>query len=89
MRLDKFLYFSGIVKRRSRAQDLCERGYVELDGRPGKAGKAVRPGQRLRVQLGSRTLTFDVKALPDRPVPKDQREGVARLIETGAADDDL
>ncbi|MFQ6097871.1 MAG: S4 domain-containing protein [Armatimonadota bacterium] len=89
MRLDKFLQASGIVRRRTRAQELCERGYVMLDGRPAKAGKSVRPGQRIRVQLGSRILTFEVRALPERPVSRDRREDIAQLLESRTVDGDL
>jgi ribosomal 50S subunit-recycling heat shock protein len=87
MRIDKYLQLSGIVPRRSRAQEACTRGNVELNGRPAKPAAAVSVGDRLTVRLGRRQSTYEVLELPARPVPKASRHEAARLIDSQAVDD--
>ena len=87
--MDKLLQAAGIVKRRTRAQELCRQGYVSLDGRPAKAGKQVKVGQQVTVQLGRRVLVFEVCQIPGAVVPKQQRDDVVRLLETRTIQDDL
>ena len=88
MRLDKLLQATGIVKRRTRAQELCRAGYVQLDGLAAKAGRDVKAGQQLTVQLGRRVLVFEVREIPIRPVPKQRRGDVVRLLKTHVLGDD-
>jgi ribosomal 50S subunit-recycling heat shock protein len=80
MRADKFLQVSGIIPRRSQAQEACVRGYVQVDGRQAKPSTAVTVGSRLAVQLGRRRSEYEVVSLPSRPVPKSSRHEAARLI---------
>ncbi len=65
MRLDKFLKVSRIIKRRSLAKEACDRGLVAVNGRPAKAGTMLKPGDLVTVNLGSRTLEFEVLALTE------------------------
>jgi len=80
MRLDKFLQMSGVISRRTRAKEACDRGYVVLNGRTAKASTEVAPGQTLLVRLGGRELTFEVLSVPSRPVRKADRDQVVRLL---------
>jgi ribosome-associated heat shock protein Hsp15 len=88
VRLDKLLQATGIVKRRTRAQELCRAGYVQLDGSPAKAAKEVRVGQGLKVQLGRRVLLFEVREIPRAPVPKHRRGDFVHLLKSDTIDDD-
>jgi len=87
MRLDKYLQLSGIIPRRSRAQEACDRGYVELNGRRAKPAANVAVGDRITARLGRRQSTYEVLQLPARPVPKAGRHEAARLIDSQAVDD--
>ncbi len=87
MRIDKYLQLSGIIPRRSRAQEACSRGYVELNGRPAKPAAAVSVGDRVTVRLGQRRSTYEVLDLPARPVPKASRQEAARLVESEALEE--
>ncbi len=49
MRLDKFLQVSRLVKRRTVANTLCNRGKVYVNGHPAKAGRALAVGDILRL----------------------------------------
>ncbi|MBM3498273.1 MAG: RNA-binding S4 domain-containing protein [Armatimonadetes bacterium] len=82
MRIDKYLQLSGIIPRRSRAQEACDRGYIELNGRRAKPAASVAVGDRITARLGRRQSTYEVLVLPARPVPKASRQEAARLIDS-------
>ena len=44
MRLDMFLKVSRVVKRRSKAKELCEHRVVRVNGKVAKASKELKPG---------------------------------------------
>ena len=80
MRVDKFLQVSGIVPRRTQAQDACGRGYVDVDDRRAKPSTPVKIGSRLTVRLGRRVSVYEVVSLPSRPVPRKSRQEAAKLL---------
>ncbi len=90
MRLDKFLKVSRLIKRRALAKEVCDQGLVTVNGRPAKAGTLVSPGDIVRVQLGSRSLHFEVLR-PDGHVPAKAAADLYRLVgngvEVGRGDD--
>ena len=49
MRLDKFLQISRLVKRRTIANTLCNRGAVSVNGHVAKAGKMLAVGDVIRL----------------------------------------
>ena len=49
MRLDKFLQISRLVKRRTIANTLCNRGVVSVNGNVAKAGKMLAVGDVIRL----------------------------------------
>lgn len=49
MRLDKFLQISRLVKRRTIANTLCNRGAVSVNGNVAKAGKMLTVGDVIRL----------------------------------------
>jgi ribosomal 50S subunit-recycling heat shock protein len=64
VRLDLFLKTSGLVKRRTVAQELCDAGRVLVNGAAAKPAKEVRPGDILTVTFSSRTVEIEVLGLP-------------------------
>jgi len=68
MRLDKWLKVSRVIKRRTVANEVCDQGRVMLNGRPAKAGTEVRPGVRLEIRFGTKTVTITILAVPTGPV---------------------
>jgi ribosome-associated heat shock protein Hsp15 len=51
-RVDKWLWAARFYKTRSLAAAALDGGKVELNGEKAKRGKAVRPGDQLRIRLG-------------------------------------
>ncbi len=60
MRLDKFLKVSRIIKRRTVANDACDGGRVEINGRPAKAGAQVKVGDVVALHFGDRIFRFRI-----------------------------
>jgi ribosomal 50S subunit-recycling heat shock protein len=88
MRVDKFLQVSGIIPRRSQAQEACVRGCVHVDDRQAKPSTGVEVGSRLVVEIGRRRSVYEVVSLPARPVPKSSRREAARLVRSESIEDD-
>ncbi|MGN7997563.1 RNA-binding S4 domain-containing protein [Sphingomonas sp. 22176] len=76
MRLDRFLWYARIVKTRSAAQALCEKGLLRIDGRRvERSAASVRVGSILAFPIQGRVRVLRVEALPIRRGPP----GEARL----------
>ncbi len=69
MRLDKFLQVSRLVKRRTVASELCRGGRVMVNGRPGKPGTTLAPGDRIEIGIGSRRTVAEVLEVPEKIRP--------------------
>ncbi|OPZ73478.1 MAG: Heat shock protein 15 [Firmicutes bacterium ADurb.Bin456] len=80
MRLDKFLKTSRVIKRRTLAKEVCDRGQVEVNGRIAKAGTVVKPGDVLLVRFGSKTLKVEILSVREN-VPAKLAAEMYRLIE--------
>lgn len=89
IRLDKFLWFARIVKTRSFAQALAERGHLRIDGRAiGRAAAPVRVGNILTFATHrGEVRTIRVEALPvRRGAPGEAQQCYADLtVGAGAA----
>lgn len=60
MRLDKYLKVSRLVKRRTVANELCDAGRVNANGRVVKASYDVKIGDEITIQFGSREIKVSV-----------------------------
>jgi ribosomal 50S subunit-recycling heat shock protein len=79
MRIDQFIQKTGIVKRRSLAKELCDRGAVQLDGRLAKAAHLVAAGNVLTVRFHDRRCDYKVLGLPLGNVRKESRTEYVQL----------
>ena len=77
VRLDVWLDVACLFKTRSEAQKACKGGKVEVNGQGGKAHRALRVGDRLRLtRAAGRRQQVVVKALAAQHLPKPE----ARLL---------
>lgn len=60
MRLDKYLKVSRLIKRRTVANEACDNGRISVNGRVVKASYEVKPGDRIEIAMGARTLAVEV-----------------------------
>jgi ribosome-associated heat shock protein Hsp15 len=69
-RLDKWLWFSRVVKTRAIAQDLASSGHVRINGqRAESAAKTVRIDDVLTIALPSRVRVLKVLDVAERRGP--------------------
>ena len=68
-RIDKWLWFTRVVKTRPLAQDLAASGHVRINGRRiDSAAQAVRVGDVLTIGLRGRVLVYRVLGFAERRV---------------------
>ena len=60
MRLDKFLKVARIIKRRTLAKEICDRGQVTVNNRVAKAGAEVKVGDTVGIGFGNRSLKIRI-----------------------------
>ncbi len=66
MRIDKFLKISRVIKRRTVAQEACDGGRIEINGKTAKPSKEVHVGDVVTVTFGNRAMTFEVLSVDER-----------------------
>ena len=60
MRLDLVLKLSGLIKRRTVAKELAERGKILINNRVAKPSSEVKEGDTLELRLGNRILVVEI-----------------------------
>ena len=79
MRLDKYLKVSRLIKRRTVANEACDHARVTVNGKPAKASYDVKPGDRITILFGTRTLSVEVLDVAEN-VRKDDASALWREI---------
>jgi ribosomal 50S subunit-recycling heat shock protein len=64
MRLDQFLVASRIIKRRSLAQEFCEKGRIHVNHTAAKSAKEIKAGDEIEIRRNTEDLTIRVLKLP-------------------------
>ena len=65
MRLDKYLKVSRLIKRRTVANEACDNGRVSVNGKVVKASYEVKPGDKIEISMGPRTVAVEVVQVAD------------------------
>ena len=65
MRLDKYLKVSRIIKRRTVANEACDDGRVELNGKVARASAEVKVGDIICIHMGDSDVKAEVLAVMD------------------------
>ena len=60
MRLDLVLKLSGLIKRRTVAKELAERGRILINDKVAKPASEVKNGDLLELHLGNRVLVVEI-----------------------------
>lgn len=71
MRLDKFLKVSRIIKRRSVAKEVADKGRIQINGKLAKSSSTLKVGDVFQIQFGNKTLEVKVLALQDSTKKED------------------
>lgn len=79
MRLDKFLKVSRILKRRTVAQEACDGGKVDVNGKRAKPSCQLKVGDLVCVHFAGGSLSFKVLQLKET-VKKDEAEQMYEIV---------
>lgn len=71
MRLDKFLKISRIIKRRSVAKEVADKGRIQINGKVAKSSSTVKVGDQLQIQFGNRLVIYKIKELHESTKKED------------------
>lgn len=82
MRIDKFLKVSRIIKRRSVAKEIADKGRVMVNGKVAKSSTSVQEGDELEIQFGNKTLAIRVEKLLDTTKKDEAKELYTVIRET-------
>lgn len=64
MRIDKFLKLSRVIKRRTIANEACDKGRISVNGKVIKASYEVKEGDIVEIQFGDKTSKFQILQVP-------------------------
>jgi ribosomal 50S subunit-recycling heat shock protein len=79
VRLDVFLKLSRLCPRRTLAQELCDAGFVFLNGRPAKSAHSVKAGDEINIRRRDHEIAVRVLRVPAaRNIP---RRDASQLVE--------
>jgi len=81
MRLDQFLKTTHLVKRRELAKELCDEGYVRVNGAPKKASAEISVGDELDFPIYNRLLKVKVLNIPKGNLPKGNQWSFIEILE--------
>lgn len=79
MRLDKFLKVSRLIKRRTVANEACDAGRVLVNDKPAKASQAVKKGDILEIQFGTKSVKAEILDVQET-VKKDDAAELFRYL---------
>ncbi|AST93989.1 RNA-binding S4 domain-containing protein [Sutcliffiella cohnii] len=65
MRLDKYLKVSRIIKRRTLAKEVAEKGRISINGVQAKASSNVKAGDELTLHFGQKIVTAKVNHIQE------------------------
>jgi len=81
MRLDLFLKVSRLCPRRTIAQQLCDAGFVLLNGRPAKSAHTVKAGDEIQIRRRDREIIARVlKAPTTRNVSRRDADQLVEIV---------
>lgn len=63
MRLDKYLKVSRLVKRRTVAKEMCQKGRILVNGQVAKPGTNIKMNDEIAIQFGQKLVTVRVDAI--------------------------
>jgi ribosomal 50S subunit-recycling heat shock protein len=88
MRLDKYLKVSRIIKRRTIAKEVADKGRIKLNGVLAKSSTDVKIDDVLRIQFGNKILEVKVLEMKDSTKKEDAEKMYEIISETRTSSQD-
>lgn len=79
MRIDKFLKVSRILKRRTLAQEACDKGKVSVNGKEVKPAHRIKVGDVVEISYVSGGVKFIIKDVKET-VKKDEAASLYEIV---------
>ncbi|ALV22456.1 MULTISPECIES: RNA-binding S4 domain-containing protein [Carnobacterium] len=74
MRLDKFLKISRIIKRRTIAKEVADKGRIQINGLTAKSSSEVKVGDELTINFGNKTLVVKIEKIVESTKKEETKE---------------
>lgn len=87
MRLDKFLKVSRLIKRRTLAKEVADKGRISINGQQAKASSNVKVGDELEIRFGQKLVTVKVEELQESTKKEDAANMFSVLNEERIAEE--
>lgn len=71
MRLDKYLKVSRIIKRRTVAKEVADKGRIKVNGILAKSSTDLKVNNQVEIQFGNKLLTVKVLEMKDSTKKED------------------
>ncbi|MBC8585008.1 RNA-binding S4 domain-containing protein [Youxingia wuxianensis] len=75
MRLDKYLKVTRLIKRRTVANEACDAGRIEVNGKVARASYDIKEGDIISINLGSKPLKVKVLKVDEYATKDTAAEG--------------
>lgn len=74
MRLDKFLKISRIIKRRTIAKEVADKGRIQVNGLVAKSSSDVKVGDELTISFGNKTMIVKIDKIVESTKKEETKE---------------
>lgn len=82
MRLDKFLKVSRLIKRRSVAKEVADKGRILINGKQAKSSSTVKVGDEMTLQFGNKTVVVRIDKIVETTKKDEAQEMYTIVSET-------
>ena len=79
MRLDKFLKVSRLIKRRPVANEACDAGRIQVNGKVAKASLNIKVGDIIEITFGDKVVKVEVLSI-EETYKKDEAKELYRVL---------
>ncbi len=80
MRLDQYLKESRIIKRRTLAKQMCDEGFIFINGKKAKASYEVKPDDIVEIYFKQKKVKYRIDAIPKKGTKKSEAGKFYTLI---------
>lgn len=80
MRLDKFLKVSRIIKRRTVAKEIADKGRIKINDKVAKSSSNVEVGDQLEINFGNKQLIAQIDEIKET-TKKDESKNMFSIVE--------
>lgn len=88
MRLDKYLKVSRLIKRRTVAKEVADKGRIKVNGVLAKSSTDLKTGDEIDIRFGNKLLTVRVLDMLDSTKKEDASKMYEIISETRLAVDE-